>query len=54
VKEPTVENIGQHLRHEHGYDIAYSASAHPSVLLREHDRIHENGIAKNHDHEKPE
>lgn len=43
--------LREHVRDHHGYDIATIYALHPKTLASEHRRIHENGIAKDHDHE---
>lgn len=46
------QELQQHLRRHHGYDIPYTVAAHPSTLEAEHKRIHEDltSVHLDHDH----
>lgn len=41
VTAATTATISDHMRHAHGEDLAYAVSAHPSTLLAQHDRNHQ-------------
>lgn len=50
VPEQTKDTISLHLRRSHGYDIPYAVAQPPSVLLGEHDRIHQQFDSNRVDH----